>query len=143
MSLTSYYEQGKVLAMVKTSLRCAKISLRQFIHLIEDNHTTALHEVGELEKTLYNLKYEGKISFGKNLKRAYVATTFFDRELTSHIQSEEKIVFPIPAVLLGRRQSHCPNSALLKQSPSKPPRLTASLDGHTPRPPQNEGGSTL
>jgi hemerythrin-like domain-containing protein len=65
-----------------------------FTYLIEKDHEAALHEAEQLEEALSHLTYEGKASFGKNLKRTNTVIKFLDDEVLNHLSREEKVLFP-------------------------------------------------
>lgn len=62
--------------------------------LLEDDHETTLKKTDELQEILTNLRYEGRASFGRNLKETGKVLDFFKLELVEHVNLEEKVLFP-------------------------------------------------
>lgn len=61
---------------------------------IEKIHETAVDEANELEHILSNIRFEGKSSLGRNLKRLRLTLGFFWEELLKHLEIEDCIIFP-------------------------------------------------
>lgn len=75
-----------------------KISPRKKINgclsVLEEEHRESFRETEKLSEVLTNMRYEGKLSFGKNLKEANRLRLFFNRVMTHHAVMEERILFP-------------------------------------------------
>lgn len=69
-------------------------SLGYLVHKLENGHQETVNKCDELKNVLTKLRYEGRASFGKNLKEIRHAMAFFDNELFHHFQLEENIIFP-------------------------------------------------
>ena len=63
------------------------------LQALNNTHARALAEADQLEKALTNLQFEGKSSFGRNLKQVCAVCKFLQRDLMRHMQVEERIVF--------------------------------------------------
>lgn len=62
--------------------------------LLEDHHTETLQKADHLREIIIRLRYEGKLSLGKNLTRAKETLRFFGQEMSEHMAEEEKTLFP-------------------------------------------------
>lgn len=67
---------------------------KNIVELLEKGHRYTLDKTYQMDEILTNLRYEGKASFGKNLKQADALMHFFNKELTEHVKLEEEVVFP-------------------------------------------------
>ncbi len=70
------------------------VSLKKITEFLEDHHDETLQKTRHLQDILIHLQYEGKPSFGKNLKQAREVLRFFEHEVSDHMGEEEKILFP-------------------------------------------------
>lgn len=61
---------------------------------LEHLHKKAIQEADRLYQALNNLCYEGKASFGKNLRQIAKAVRFLELEFLKHICGNEEIIFP-------------------------------------------------
>ena len=61
---------------------------------MEKDHRQSIRELNEFYEILRDLRYEGKMSAGKNLLRARQMTRHFRDELTDHMAQEERVLFP-------------------------------------------------
>lgn len=61
---------------------------------LERSHTGIIQKIGQLNEVLTNLRYEGKPTFGKNLRNAKAIFDSFTNELTKDMEFEEKVLFP-------------------------------------------------
>lgn len=66
----------------------------KILDFIEEDDAEALQRADRFEQVLTNLRYEGKPSFGKNLRQAHELLDFFNKELIEHVTQEEEVVFP-------------------------------------------------
>jgi len=64
-----------------------------------------LQELEELQKVLTHLRYEGKVSLGKNLKSARQLMARLVTHLGRHRQLQERVVFPYLAAHIPRHES--------------------------------------
>ena len=70
--------------------------------LLEDPHEETREKIRHFQKTLVHLHFEGKASRGKNMRQAREALGFFNREVSGHMDQEEKILFPFLETHLPR-----------------------------------------
>lgn len=75
------------------------------VALLENAHTDTLQKIDRLQDILTNLRFEGKVRLGKNLKEAGRVLDFFDKELMPHLNLEEKILFPFVETHLPKLES--------------------------------------
>lgn len=61
---------------------------------LEKEHAKALMHAENLSETLTRFHYEGKASFGKNIKMARNAGEYFSAFVLKHMEFEEKTLFP-------------------------------------------------
>jgi hemerythrin-like domain-containing protein len=82
----------------KGAMRTKKISSQKKFNgclaALEEEHRESFRETEKLSDVLTNMRYEGKLSFGKNLKEANRLRIFFNRVMNHHAEMEEKILFP-------------------------------------------------
>ncbi|MBI4971035.1 MAG: hemerythrin domain-containing protein [Candidatus Omnitrophica bacterium] len=64
------------------------------VQLLEKSHDETFQRTDQFRDLLINLRYEGKLSLGKNLKQAEDVLKFFSQEHAGHMQFEEEILFP-------------------------------------------------
>jgi len=62
--------------------------------LLEKSHAGIIQSMGDLNRTLTSLRFEGKASFGKNLKRSQNALNAVLTGLAEEMKFEEGILFP-------------------------------------------------
>lgn len=62
--------------------------------LLEKDHKTTFQKLNRFHEVLTNLRYEGKMSLGKNLSEANRLVGYFKKELDGHMRDEERILFP-------------------------------------------------
>lgn len=87
---------------------------KQFIQTLHREHQEILGHLDELHEALHGLQYEGKIAFGKHMKKIREAAAFLKKELVPHIKIDEEVIFPflerhIPklnAIILFLRGEH-------------------------------------
>ena len=61
---------------------------------IEPSHQGLIQKMSQINRTLSDLRFEGKASEGKNLRRAEILLETFANELTADMEYEEKLLFP-------------------------------------------------
>lgn len=71
-----------------------KLTRTNIADLLEDEHEQTLEKTDLLQEILTNFRYEGRLSFGKNLKAARGVLRFFKKEVVEHIDLEERVLFP-------------------------------------------------
>ena len=71
-----------------------KITSRIVSEVLEGDAEETLKRLESFQKNVTHLRYEGKASFGKNLKRVCEMLEFFNDELIQHLKHEEEIIFP-------------------------------------------------
>ena len=76
--------------MVLKNNRCAGV----IAELLENDHKDILPKLDPLFEGLKGLRYEGKISFQKNLRRVKELLSFFNGRIIEHIHIEEEALFP-------------------------------------------------
>ena len=76
-----------------------------FLETLEQSHGEILEQTARLDRLLTNLRYEGKPSFGKNLREAGQVSAFFEKRLMPHMRLEEKILFPFLEAHLPKLES--------------------------------------
>jgi hemerythrin-like domain-containing protein len=64
------------------------------VELLEFNHEEALKKTQSIVGDLQSMRYEGKASFQKNLKRMKAVLSFFSEEMMDHVALEEETIFP-------------------------------------------------
>ena len=64
------------------------------VQTLEHNHEEAFQKTDQFYDVLVNLRYEGKASFGKNMKEAEDVLKFFHGEHTRHMKLEDDVLFP-------------------------------------------------
>lgn len=74
---------------------------QKIIEVVEGDHVKILQKARRFQDALTHLQYEGKASWGKNLRRAHELSRFLSHEVNGHMGEEERIVFPF-------LQSHIP-----------------------------------
>lgn len=65
-----------------------------FLHRLQKDHAAIDRGADGLKEALFNLRYEGKGSLGKNLRQVKGSLHFFGGELFGHMQLEEEVLFP-------------------------------------------------
>lgn len=71
-----------------------KSTALSLVRTLEKEHRRAFEQTEMLADTLTRLKYEGKPSFGRNLKEARTIAEYFETNLLRHMRFEEETVFP-------------------------------------------------
>lgn len=61
---------------------------------LQSFETSALSKANQLSGILTNLRYEGKLRLGGNLKQAQGVVSFLKRKLAKQFELEEKVLFP-------------------------------------------------
>lgn len=79
-----------------------KVKSNFILKLFEKDHDDTLQKTYRLEEILVHLRYEGKVSLGKNLKQAREVLAFFSREVQRHMADEERVLFPFLKAHLPR-----------------------------------------
>lgn len=82
-----------------------RIQSNRILELIEEGHTETLQKTDRLEEVLTNLRYEGKPSFGKNVREARELLDFFNEELIEHVAQEDEVLFPFLKTHLPKLES--------------------------------------
>ncbi len=67
------------------------------LRLLAQDHCEIESEIDRLENALFNLRYEGKRSLGRNLKQIQAVLLSFKTGLDSHFRLEEEALFPVAA----------------------------------------------
>lgn len=75
-------------------MKTLKTTALSIVSTLESEHGRALEKTDALSNTLTRLKYEGKPTFGKNIKEAREISDFFEKRLLKHMEFEEKTIFP-------------------------------------------------
>jgi len=75
------------------------------LKMFRREHAQVISEVARLDKALKNLRFEGKCSFGRNLKEAHDVLDFFKREVIGHIELEDTVLFPFLECHLPKLES--------------------------------------
>jgi hypothetical protein len=68
--------------------------IKGILAMFEQEHKQVLKELDELNESITNLQYEGKMSFAKNTRTIEKTTRFFKNKLYNHIELDEKVIFP-------------------------------------------------
>ena len=68
-------------------------SLNYLVRRLEGGHQEIINKTEELKKMLTNLRYEGRASYGKNLKEIRHVAIFFENELSHHFHLKKKSFF--------------------------------------------------
>lgn len=61
---------------------------------LERNHKGVIQKIAQLNRVLTDLRYEGKSSYGKNLKRAEILLGSLNEDLSWDMEFEEEMLFP-------------------------------------------------
>lgn len=69
------------------------------------DHAFMDSQIEDFQEALLNLRFEGKGSLGKNLRRAQANLSFFREELLWHMRLEEKVLFPYLEKCLPKLES--------------------------------------
>lgn len=75
--------------MIKKNILAKKI-----VKNLEHHHEKSMRKADHLHDALISLRYEGKVSFGKNIQIMKNVIQFYGKELLPHVEVEEKVVFP-------------------------------------------------
>lgn len=75
-------------------MKTFKATVLSIASTLEHEHGQALEKADALSETLTRFKYEGKASFGRNLKEARDTAEYFEKRLLKHIKFEEDTIFP-------------------------------------------------
>lgn len=78
--------------MVKTKLTESQTGLD-----FDAVHEETLKVLETFEDILTNFRYEGKVSLGRNVRRANAVLDFFSKHLLLHFDTEERALFPFVA----------------------------------------------
>ncbi|MBI4549516.1 MAG: hemerythrin domain-containing protein [Candidatus Omnitrophica bacterium] len=78
--------------MIAKNIRAPKFS--DCLNELEAEHEESFRETEKLSDVLTNIRYEGKLSLGKNLKEANRLRLFFNRVMRHHARLEETVIFP-------------------------------------------------
>ena len=73
--------------------RKKKISV-SLVRDLEQTHSETLEKADRFYEILIKLRYEGKVSLGKNCRDAKEVLKFFSGEHHQHMECEERIIFP-------------------------------------------------
>jgi len=77
----------------------------RIVHLLEKDSAGMLNVLGRMSDMLVGFRYEGKPSFGKNVKKAKSMLRLLNQEWAQHAWFEEKILFPFIGVHLPKLES--------------------------------------
>ncbi|MFA5059319.1 MAG: hemerythrin domain-containing protein [Candidatus Omnitrophota bacterium] len=69
---------------------------------LEHCHKEVLKKSQQLLQFLVNLRYEGKVSLGRNIKSIAEILKFFQKTLLPHMDLDERILFPFVATHIPR-----------------------------------------
>ena len=71
-----------------------KVASEYIVSRLQKNCAETVEMLENIKSALVKLRYEGKPSFGKNIKKTKGMLKFFNQELIRHSELEEKILFP-------------------------------------------------
>jgi hemerythrin-like domain-containing protein len=75
-------------------LKLKKKPRKTIFGILEKDHKTTFQKLNQFYEVLRKLRYEGKLTLGKNIAEAIELVGYFKRELDGHMCEEEKILFP-------------------------------------------------
>ncbi|OGZ98737.1 MAG: hypothetical protein A3C07_04610 [Candidatus Sungbacteria bacterium RIFCSPHIGHO2_02_FULL_47_11] len=67
---------------------------RFFAQFLRNEKKVVLKNLDQLEKALYSLQYESKISSSEHIKKAEEVMLFLKNKYTAHIKLDDRIIFP-------------------------------------------------
>lgn len=67
---------------------------KNLMALFSMEHQEVLSKLEELSDSINNLKYEGKLFFGKNTRAIETTMLFLKKKLMWHIKLDEEVIFP-------------------------------------------------
>ncbi len=70
------------------------LGAKSILALFASEHENVLGRLDELNESISNLQYEGKVFVGKNIKAIEKTVQFLKKKLLQHIELDEKVVFP-------------------------------------------------
>ncbi len=70
------------------------LGVKGVLALFTSEHENVLGKLDELNESINNLQYEGKVFVGKNIKAIEKTVSFLKKKLLQHIELDEKIIFP-------------------------------------------------
>lgn len=79
---------------MKTTASTKPLSVKGAVSYLKASHDEAVDQIDRLHALITNLRYEGKLSLGKNLKELREVLSFFNRQLRKHMELEEEVIFP-------------------------------------------------
>ena len=65
------------------------------LYFLAQDHSKIEDDIDRLENALFNLRYEGKRSLGRNLKQVHAVALSFKTGLNGHFRLEEEALFPV------------------------------------------------
>lgn len=68
--------------------------LKSVMALFKKEHQEVLQKLDDLNDSISNLQYEGKMFFGKNTKAIEKSIQFLKKKLFEHIELDEEVIFP-------------------------------------------------
>jgi hemerythrin-like domain-containing protein len=71
-----------------------KFTGRDIVKVLEADHARALRQADHFGKVILHLRFEGIPRLGKNLKDVKQALKFFEKELSEHLELENRGIFP-------------------------------------------------
>src|SRR3989338_4066747 len=69
-------------------------SQKKVLDTFEVSHVEILKKSQQLEDVLTRLRYEGRMSFGRNVKELGALLHFLNEDLKNHVTQEERVLFP-------------------------------------------------
>lgn len=70
------------------------LGLKNMAEFLETDHTEILEKIDQLKGAMVNLRFEGKVSYGKNLKVVEELLTILDSKFLKRLQLMEGILYP-------------------------------------------------
>ena len=67
---------------------------KDVVEFFEAEYKEVLNKLDQLSEATKNLRFEGKLSYGKNIKEVEEVIKFLEKKLYQHIALDEKIIFP-------------------------------------------------
>ena len=87
------------------TVKTIPLSISKITRHLENGHSDTLKQATHIQELLTKLRYEGRASFGRNVKEIRHAFIFFNLELSHHIQIEEDVIFPFLKIHIPKLES--------------------------------------
>lgn len=68
--------------------------IKSVMVLFKKEHQDVLQKLDDLNDSISNLQFEGKVFFGKNTKAIEKTVQFLKKKLLRHIELDEEVIFP-------------------------------------------------